>query len=251
MLKIPRPRLSIKNNGNALRKHWTTSGGDKREPRPLLAQVAETDGVAMFDDDQSLSETEPKTPHRTGRMLNTSCARSRGLAKLSPKALNLFFLLLPHLSTRGKMDGNPYTIKGVCCPLIDHLPLEEIGPLLVEISTHTNLKWFIADDGLPYLHSLSWEKNQKLRADRMGPDNLPSYRPPTERSGTTPGLLRDQSSQKVKNNGKGKVKGEVKEGEKVTAAKLPLREESFTPPTIEQGPPSAFASGKDDYDLPF
>ena len=118
----------------------------------------------------------------SGRMINESISCSSKIANLSPKALSLFCLVLPHFSSHGKMQANPYTIKGICCPLIDWLPLEEIDPLLKEISTHTNVKYFKHTDGLNYLHSTHWTLHQKLQKDRLGADRLPNFLGEVEKS---------------------------------------------------------------------
>ena len=153
-------------------------------------------------------------------MITEDISRSGKIAKLSPKAFALFCFLIPHFNNHGKMQAHPATIKGTCCPLIEWLSLEEIEPLLQEISTHTNVKFFKHTDGLHYLHSLSWHEHQKLRADRMGADRLPSF-PSVLRdcSGTAPGLLHPEVEVEVEveaeaeaevegGRGRGRGKGE-------------------------------------------
>ena len=117
-----------------------------------------------------------------GRMIRTDISTSEKIAKLSPKALALFCMLIPHFNAHGKMPAGAGHIKDIVCPLIDWLPEKAIPALLKEISRHTSVKYFKDEKGLPYLHSLSWTEHQELRAERMGPDRLPNY------SRTTPGL---------------------------------------------------------------
>lgn len=119
-----------------------------------------------------------------GRMINKSISTSENIAKLSPKALSLFCLLIPHYNSYGKMKGNVHFIKGEVCPLIDWLKPEDIENCLNEISTITNVKLF-KNKGLDYIQSLNFYDHQKLRDDRKGVDELPNY------SGSTPGINKE------------------------------------------------------------
>ncbi len=122
-------------------------------------------------------KTEP------GRMIRKSIARSHGVAALSPKALSLFCLIIPHFNSHGKMNGSPFFIKGECCPLIAWLDISTIKKCLDEISKETSVKWFTVD-GVEYLHSLNWKRHQVLREDRLGDDLFPSF---PDKSRSTPG----------------------------------------------------------------
>jgi hypothetical protein len=133
-------------------------------------------------------------------MINTDISLSAKVASLSPEAMGLFCLLIPHLNAHGKMLADPHGIKGVVCPLVPWLDVSKIKQCLAEISEKTNLKWWRDDRGLYYLHSLNWHEHQKLRQDRLGPDRLPEYpgkdddMPPSseplrDRSGSSPGQL--------------------------------------------------------------
>lgn len=136
------------------------------------------------------------------RMIKDDISRSAKIAKLSPKALALFCLLIPHFDSYGKMQAHPFTIKGTVCPLIDWLPVEEIEQLLQEISEHTNVKYFQHTDGLYYLHSLNWANHQTLRKDRLGADKLPDC------SGSIPEQLRPEVEVQVEIEVEGKRKGQ-------------------------------------------
>jgi hypothetical protein len=125
-----------------------------------------------------------------GRMLNKSISNSKGIAKLNPKSLSLFALLIPHLNSHGKMNGNPYFIKGEVCPRIEWLDIKTIEKCLIEISKHTNIKWFEFEN-LQYIQSIKFFNYQKLRDDRKGADTLPDY------SGTTPGLVHTTATEQA------------------------------------------------------
>ena len=117
----------------------------------------------------------------SGRFIDQNIRKSKKIAKLSPKSLALFALLIPHYNAHGKLNGEPHFIKGQACPLVDWLPIKEIKKCLTEISEKTNVKWF-SHEGLYYLQSLNWKEHQPgLR--RLGPDLLPDY------SWSGPGLL--------------------------------------------------------------
>ena len=117
----------------------------------------------------------------SGRMIDQNISKSKKVAKLSPKSLALFALLIPHFNAHGKMNGELHYIKGQICPLINWLPIKDIKKCLTEISQETNVKWF-THKGLHYLQSLNWKEHQSgLR--RLGPDLLPDW----SRSG--PGAL--------------------------------------------------------------
>jgi hypothetical protein len=133
-----------------------------------------------------------------GRMINTDISRSKKIASLSPKAMSLFCLLIPHFNAHGKMLANVHLIKGLICPYIEWLTVDEIEPLLMEISDKTNVKYWTDDSG-EYLQSLNWIEHQQLRSDRLGKDFLPDY--PEELpdySRTTPGLLPPEVEVEVK-----------------------------------------------------
>lgn len=111
-----------------------------------------------------------------GRMINTTIADSRGVAKLSPKALALFCLLIPHFNPHGKMHAGAGTIKELVCPHVDWLTPRTIPRLLTEISRSTSVKYFHDETGRPFLHSLNFtDKHQKLNKTRMGKDHFPDY----------------------------------------------------------------------------
>lgn len=133
----------------------------------------------------------------TGRMINTDISMSAKVASLSPEALSLFALLIPHFNAHGKMLANPHTIKGTVAPLIEWLTVDKIGKCLTEISAKTNVKWWQDEKGLNYLQSLNWSEHQELRSDRLGTDRLPDYPGENQFKGPTRkaslGLLPDHS----------------------------------------------------------
>lgn len=135
-----------------------------------------------------------------GRMLRSDISKSKKIASLSDRSLILFFMMIPHLNSFGKMNGSPHFIKGEVVPLLDQFTVPVIERCLSEISDKTSVKWFNLD-GLFYIHSVSWEEHQELREDRRGQDLLPNY------SGSIPGVLHPEVEVEVEVEVKGKVEG--------------------------------------------
>jgi len=128
-----------------------------------------------------------------GRMMRISLSYSKDFSSLSDQAKLLFLMILPHLNSHGKMQANPYTIKGIVVPLLDSFNLDNIPPLLAEISNKTTLKYW-EENHIGYLQSLTMQNHQDLRADRLGEDHLPDYPQSNnctgvraDHSGNTPG----------------------------------------------------------------
>jgi hypothetical protein len=99
-------------------------------------------------------------------------------------------MLIPHYNAHGKMEANPYTVKGTIVPFVGFFDIPTITRCLHEISEKTNVKYFQVD-GCWYLHSLNYDEHQALK--RKGRDYLPSYSVEVpDKSGTTPGLIRPE-----------------------------------------------------------
>lgn len=154
----------------------------------------------------------------SARMITREISKSKKLADLSPDALNLFCFLIPHFDSHGKMNGDPYFIKGEVCPRIIRFTIPKIEKCLKEISNKTNVKWFDIDD-LKYIHSVNFAEHQPgLRADRMGEDKLPSYM--LDISGSSPGVVPPEVEIEVEIEveveEEGEEEGEVEPEEKIT-----------------------------------
>lgn len=137
----------------------------------------------------------------SARLISKKASKSRKLPNLSPDALVLFFLLIPNLNSHGKMEGDPHYVKGKVVPRFKRMTPKKIAKYLAEISTHTNVKYFPVD-GIYYIHSLNFKTHQPgLRANRMGPNLLPSYTPENielpEHSRSHPGVVPDNSVPEV------------------------------------------------------
>jgi len=155
-----------------------------------------------------------------GRMIRKSISQSKKVAKLSPEALSLFCLLIPHFNAHGKMNGNPHYIKGEIVPLIDFLNINKIIECLKEIRQHTNVKWFQLD-GMYYLHSINQDEHQDIRVDRRGEDYLPDYPDSAGTSWGCTGLIQEAPPIEVEEEEEEEVKDK---GSKSADFDPPLRE---------------------------
>lgn len=109
-----------------------------------------------------------------GRMLTQDISESHKIASLSKESLILFFMIVPHLDSHGKINGEPHFIKGKVVPLLKYFTIDTIKVALREISKKTNMKWF-KSKGLYYIHSISFTEHQNLNPKKIGRDELPSY----------------------------------------------------------------------------
>jgi hypothetical protein len=127
-----------------------------------------------------------------GRMLNRDIANSNKFARLSPEAAVLFCMIIPHLSGHGKLNGGAGYLKDEVCPKIPYLTLDNIPRFMLEITTHTSMKWF-KHDGRYWIHSTKHlSKHQNLNLEKLGTDKLPNY------SGVTPELVVPEVEVEVK-----------------------------------------------------
>lgn len=155
----------------------------------------------------------------SARMITREVSVSKKLPLLSRDALILFFLLIPHQDSHGKMNGDPCFIKGEVCPRFPWFTPRKIEACLREISGKTNVKWF-RKDGLWYIHALNFSEHQPgLRPDRAGRDVYPNW-PGEDIDGAEevepgPGPVRTGdgvSPEPVRSEGEGEGEGEVEKG---------------------------------------
>lgn len=139
-----------------------------------------------------------------GRMIRKDISKSIKFEDLSKESIVLFFMLIPHYSSHGKLNGEAAFIKGEIVPRIKWFTIPLIEKCLKEINDKTNVKWF-EFEGLNYIHSLNWFKHQKLDKNKIGTDKLPTY------SGVTQELVTHKVEVKVE------VEEEVKDKEEIEA----------------------------------
>ena len=182
-----------------------------------------------------------------GRMLRKDAASSKKLAALSPKALALFLMLIPHFDSHGKLNGDVRFVKGEVVPLIPWFTIPVIRKALAEIDAKTNVRWFEAG-GRWFLHALSWREHQDLREDRLGADLLPSFQGLLpEHSRTTPGVLPREVEGEVEGEveveEKGEEEEEVKKGKPKTVRFA--EEQRTAPPSPPRGEVCGDGEGED------
>ena len=145
-----------------------------------------------------------------GRMLNRDIANSQKLPLLSKNALVLFFFLIPFYDSWGKMNGDPFFIKGEILMRYPWFTIAKIKICLKEISNVTSVKWFNYK-GLYYIHALNWEEHQTLKKDKRGVDRLPNYHNSLKtNSGVKRELVPHEVEVEVESKEELKVKEEVK-----------------------------------------
>jgi hypothetical protein len=163
-------------------------------------------------------------------MIRKDISRSHKVAGLSPKALALFGMLLPHYNVHGKMDANPHTVKGTIVPFIDWFDIPTITKCLHEISDKTNVKYFQVD-GCWYLHSLNYDEHQEIR--RKGRDYLPSYPGPVpDKSGSSTGEVPPEVEPEVEVEPELEVEPEPEVKSVAPDGAAPTKR--FVKPTLEQ-----------------
>lgn len=123
-------------------------------------------------------------------LITSDLTRDEGFARLSPKAAVLFVLILTRLNPHGKMETDLYSLKGMCCRLIDYIQIKDLPGLLLEVSGSTSVKVWSAPGGTVHIHAIRFQDyNKGLRELRLGKDRLPSFDgQKLELSGSTPGV---------------------------------------------------------------
>lgn len=149
-------------------------------------------------------------PITEGRMIRRRISDSNDFASLSAEAAVLFCIIIPHLNSHGKLQGGPAFIKEITCPKIKYLTLENIPVLMEEISSKTDMKWFVFD-GRHWIHAIHFTEHQKLNPNKIGQDLLPTY------SDLSPELVTHEAKAKVK------VKEEAKAKEETDADASPFK----------------------------
>jgi len=146
-------------------------------------------------------------PVADGRMINRAIADSDKFAALTPEAAVLFALLIPWFNSHGKLNGGPGHIKDEICPKIPYLTYENIPALLTEISSKTNVKWFMSG-GRHWIHALKFNSEHQRLEKKLGIDKLPSYSPApvADKPQTSTETVADKSALKDKDKDKKKAK---------------------------------------------
>jgi hypothetical protein len=179
------------------------------------------------------------SPKSSGRMIRKSVSESGKIPVLSPEAAVLFFMLIPHYSSHGKMLAGPGVIKDEVVPLIPYFTYDNLPQYLQEISDNTSVKWF-RHNGKWYLHSLNFlAEHQDLREDRLGKDELPDYPlsgQVPEQSGSSPGAKQDLPLRAEV----GREKREENQGGQKPASSQPEEEKATAPPY----PPASAEAGR-------
>jgi len=179
------------------------------------------------------------SPVADGRMINRAIADSDKFAALTPEAAVLFALLIPWFNSHGKLNGGPGHIKDEICPKIPYLTYENIPALLTEISSKTNVKWFMSG-GRHWIHALKFNSEHQRLEKKLGMDKLPSYSlaPVADKPQTSAQTVADKSVLKDKDKDKDKKK----------AKEVPGR--GGQPKPVDNSQPQAFLEKQKNPDQP-
>lgn len=126
------------------------------------------------------------------RILKESICTSDNLNKASPLEESLFFRLIVNCDDYGRMDARPPVIRARCFPLrIDEITDKEITERLNRLQELNLLKLYTVENQ-PYLHLVTWEKQQQVRAQRS------KYPPPSNGSGHLQMISDDNTGNQMK-----------------------------------------------------
>lgn len=156
-----------------------------------------------------------------GRMLNKSIAHSEQLADVSIPSECMFYRILPHLDSAGRINGSPRALRSIVCPMRDDVSVADIEAAIRELAGVGLVLWYEAA-GVKVLAFPKFAAHQRgARFDREAPSRLPAPDTPGMRllagardamprnSGAAPELARDDSGVKPDEvrTGSAKVKG--------------------------------------------
>lgn len=138
------------------------------------------------------------------RMISKSISTSIKLSRVSDFAALLFTWLIPHCDDNGNMDGEPYLINGIVCPLRKKT-IDEVESALKELESQKLISFY--EKNGRFVHVERWKEHQTLRGDR------PDFRYPSGKQ------LGNQSATSGKRN--------------VTKRNLTEHNITYTPPFLE------------------
>ncbi len=116
-----------------------------------------------------------------GRFLSKTIAVSLQLASVSDQAEMLFYRMIPHLDSDGRMEGEPRLVKAIAAPLKESLTVERITALLHELVGAKDsdgeglLQWYTAKGKLVLQFPGFCRHQGGLRKDREAPSRLPPF----------------------------------------------------------------------------
>lgn len=133
-----------------------------------------------------------------GRMLKKTISNSKKLALVSDRAKVIWFMMLPHTDIEGRLNACPEIVKGQYLTLLGY-PVLAIQKALVELH-EAGLIILYKVGGDQYAEFTRFKDFQSLRPDREGESRIPS-----SDSGTTPGVVPENSGLSKDKLSQGKI----------------------------------------------
>lgn len=108
-----------------------------------------------------------------GRMLKKAICRSRKMGDLpTDSARLLYVLMLPHLDIEGRLEADPYLIKGLIVPRLKDWDIPKIESCLAEL-VKCKMILLYQNDGDRYLQYTKFKSHQKLYPSKEAPSQIP------------------------------------------------------------------------------
>lgn len=109
-----------------------------------------------------------------GRVLKKQISQSRRLPQLKTDSARLLYTwIIPHLDIEGKLNANPFVIKGSVVPRLDHITPELIDEYLLDMH-RVELITLYEVDGDRYLTLRKFGEHQNLRPDKEAKSTIPN-----------------------------------------------------------------------------
>jgi len=110
-------------------------------------------------------------------MLKKRISKSRKLAALkNDTGRVLWLMLLPHLDAEGRIEADPYIIKGTVCPYISTLTLKTIETSLKDLHCNGLITGYTID-GEDYLQYTRFDDFNRINRDREAKSHIPTFLP--------------------------------------------------------------------------
>lgn len=108
-----------------------------------------------------------------GRMLKKAICKSRKMAELdSDSARLLYVIMLPYLDIEGRLEADPYLIKGRIVPRLKDWDLPKIETCLMEL-VKCKMILLYQNDGDRYLQFTKFKDHQKLYPSKESSSKIP------------------------------------------------------------------------------
>lgn len=125
-----------------------------------------------------------------GRMLKKTISNSKKLSLVSDRAKVIWFMMLPHTDIEGRLIACPEIVKGQYLTMLNY-PVKAIQKCLTELHRAGLIVLYMVD-GNQYAEFVRFKDFQVLREDKEAKSKIPD-----PNSGTTPGVVQEDSRYKI------------------------------------------------------